>query len=285
MSENQSRSVNDLSKYDMMTTEELEEILRLDAEAPERQESDTETLINVMEVLAKRKKNIGRTENTAQRAYESFQKNYLPEIEDNINAHNRKGTKKKKPLCWLRGLSVAAAVLVVVFLGSVTAKAFGYDIWEAVVQWTQDTFHFGDGRQNSDGPGTDGDLEHASLQEVLVNAGIAEPLVPTWIPDGYQLTDIRVDESPLQDVYRAQYIFGKKELMITVRNHLNSDPQYVEQSDDHVEIYEVNGIEYYLLANNERIRAVWINSSFECYILGDLTIEELKQMIDSIEKG
>ena len=35
MSENQNRGIGELSTYDAMTTEELEEILRLDAQAPE----------------------------------------------------------------------------------------------------------------------------------------------------------------------------------------------------------------------------------------------------------
>ena len=70
-----------------------------------------------------------------------------------------------------------------------------------------------------------------------------------------------------------------------MRNYLDDNPQYVEKSEDLIEIYAVSGVEYYLLANNERKQAVWIKDSYECYILGDLTIEELKQMIDSIKKG
>ena len=54
MSENQNR--NDYSQYDSMTTEELEEILRLDAEAPQGQAADGELIFYVMEVLAKREK-------------------------------------------------------------------------------------------------------------------------------------------------------------------------------------------------------------------------------------
>ena len=55
MSEKQSRGIGDLSKYDTMTTEELEEILRLDAQAPEEQESDIEKILYIMEVLTERK--------------------------------------------------------------------------------------------------------------------------------------------------------------------------------------------------------------------------------------
>lgn len=285
MSENQNRRISERSEYDKMTTEELEELLRLDAEAPEEQESDTETLLYVMEVLTNRKKHESHTENTAQKAYESFKKHYLPEVEEHAIESEEIILPRAKPLRCLRGLSVAAAVVIVILLGSVTAKAFGYDIWETVVKWTQETFHFGDGGQNDDGPDINNNLPYASIQEALQTGNIDAPLVPTWIPEGYQLSDITIQESPMQDVYNAIYSNGENAIRITVRNHLNSAPQYIEQSDDFAEIYEVNGIEYFLFSNNERVSAAWINSSYECSILGELTIEELKLMIDSIEKG
>lgn len=283
MSENQNGRVRNLWKYDTMTTEELEEILRLDVDALEGQESDTELLLYVMEVLASRKRNTSHTENTAHRAYESFKKNYLPEVEEKIIASEKK-ISAKKPLRWLRSLSAVAAVLVIILLGSVTAKAFGCDIWEAVVQWTQETFHFGSARE-IDGPDTDGDLEFSSLQDALAYAGIEEKLVPTWMPEGYKLVRITVDLTPIQNIYNALYQNGENELVVTVRNHLRSTPQYVEQSEDLLDTYESSGVTYYLLSNNDCTQAVWIKESYECYILGDLTIDELKMMIDSIEKG
>ena len=77
MSENQNRRVVDLSKFDSMTTEELEEVLRLDAQAPEEQESDTEKILYIMEMLTERKRNNGHTGKTALEAYESFKQYYL----------------------------------------------------------------------------------------------------------------------------------------------------------------------------------------------------------------
>lgn len=285
MSDNQNRGINDLLKYDTMTTEELEEILRLDAEAPEGQESDMETLLYVMEVLTNRERNNGRTGNTALEAFESFKKNYMPDIEDDVMMPDREEKPKERSLCWLRSLVAAAAVLVIVLLGSATAKAFGLDIWEAVAKWTQETFHFGDWGQTDDGPGTSDDLNYTSLQDALHKGNIMEPLAPAWVPDGYHLEDVTVDQTPLQIVYNALYVNGEKKIKITVRRHLDSDPQYIEQSEDLVETYEVSGITYYIFSNNQRTQAVWITGSFECYIFGDTTIEEMKLMIDSIGKG
>lgn len=281
MSENQNRGIHELEKYDTMTTEELEEILRSDMDAPEGQELDTEILLYVMEVLANRRKP-GHTGKTAHEALESFKLHYFPEVGKSITSREQTIYMNKKPLRWLRNLSAVAAVLVIIFLGSVTAKAFGVDAWKAVVKWTQETFHFADWGQTDNGPRADGELAFSSLQDALESTGIKEKLVPAWIPDGYQLIKITVNQTPLQDIYNAQYKNGEKELKITVRDYLSKAPEYIEQSDDWVETYESLGVVYHLLSNNNLTQAVWIQGSFECYILGDLTIEELKMMIDSI---
>ena len=91
MSEKENCGIQDFAKYDEMTTEELVEILRLDAEASDDQASDTETLLYVMEVLTKRRMNDGHTGNIAQEAYESFKQHYMPEIdnEDTIPANEK----------------------------------------------------------------------------------------------------------------------------------------------------------------------------------------------------
>ena len=84
MSEKQNCGINDFAKYDSMATEELEMILRLDAEMPEGQESDTDKILYIMEVLAGRNKNTRHAGKTALEAYESFKQNYLPETDNNI---------------------------------------------------------------------------------------------------------------------------------------------------------------------------------------------------------
>ena len=281
MSENQNRGISDLSKYDAMTTEELEEILRLDAQAPEEQESDTDEILYIMEVLTELKRNNGHTGRTALEAYESFKQNYMPENEEPDIRDKKSVTVKNRFPRWLRGLTAAAAVLVILVLGSVTAKAFGMDIWKTVVKWTQETFHFGEwGNANAND-----DLQYTSLQEALDKSKITTSLMPNWFPSGYELVDIIVEYKPLQTSYKAKYSNGEQLLVIIVRDHLDGDPIYAEQSEGLVEEYEVSGITYYLLENNKRTQAVWFVDSYECHILGDLTIEELKLMIDSIEKG
>ena len=277
MSENQNRGINDFSKYDSMVTEELEEILRLDAEMPEGQESDGELLLYIMEVLAERKRNNGHTGKTALEAYESFKQNYMPETDNNnIPVKSKNGCPR-----WIRSLTAAAAVLAILLVGSVTAKAFGFNIWKTVIQWTQETFHFGQWG-NSD---PNSNLSYDSLQDALEEGNVPAWLVPTWFPSGYELSEVKFEQTPLKKKYTAKYINGEDILRITVQDYSDKSPVYVEQSEGLIEQYEASGTTYYLLENNEHTQAVWIVDSYECCITGRVTIDELKTMINSIEKG
>ena len=277
MSENQNRGNVDFAQYDSMATEELEEILRLDAEMPEGQESDTDKILYIMEVLAERKRNNSHTGKTALEAYESFKQNYMPETDNNVIP-----IKIKRPLPrWFRHLAATAAVLAILLTGAVTAKAFGLDVWKAVVQWSQETFHFGE----QGGTDVNNKLPYTSLQDALEKGNVPTWLVPTYIPGGFELTDIDVQTTPLKKTYTARYTYGEKVLVIAVRDHLNRDPAYVEQSEGLVEEYDVFEITYYLFSNQGKSRTAWLYESYECTISGDVTIEELKTMINSIQKG
>ena len=86
MHDSKNNRINDQSKYNVMTTKELEEILRYDAQSIETQETDIDQILCIMKVLTVRSKNSCNTLKTALDAYISFNQNYTPEIEnDNID--------------------------------------------------------------------------------------------------------------------------------------------------------------------------------------------------------
>lgn len=277
----------DFSRFDSMTDGELEAILRSDAQNIEGEESDTEMLLYVMEVLAERNKTTTSTNKSAKEAFETFKQYYMPETDDQ-SAHASELQKRKTvvsiiPL-WLRRMSMVAAVVVVIMLGATTVSAFGGDFWEIVVQWTQETFHLGSANSTETmAPAVDDEREFESLQEVLDLEKITTPLVPTWIPDGYEFLEVRIEESPVQKKYVALYQCGDRQLKIQIKKYLVVDSQQMEQSEDYVEVYEVDGVEYYLIGNYDQMKAVWIIDGYECYISGPFNTEEMKLMIESIK--
>lgn len=281
MSENQDCGIGDFSKYDSMETEALEEILRLDAQSPEGQESDAELLLYVMGVLAdrRRKNNAGPD---VGKAWESFQQNYMPTGEEPEVQPKKPAVRKKAR--WFRGLISAAAVLAVVICTAATADALGFDIWKTVATWAQETFHFSTGEQMESEPTPEEQVDYTSLKDLLAQYNIETNLVPSWIPEGYKLMNIRADETPKQLILLALYGNDSKVIKISVKSYLNGRPEQVEKSAELLEIYEVSGISYYIFENYDQTQAVWTVDTVECYISGELTVEQIKLMIDSIGK-
>jgi hypothetical protein len=277
MSDNLNR---DFSKYETMETDELEEILRLDAETPEGVETDTELVLFILEVLAKRKNTTNLTGNTAQKAWESFEQNYMPE-------KSRKSATTNRTTPWLRRLTAAAAAVALLIVIPITTKALTLEeVWNIFARWAKETFSFvsGDNTEVSE-PVVDDGLEYDSIQDILKKNGKQFYSVPTWIPDGFALETIKRDVTPAQETYLARYINGDKKFSIRVQNYLGEDFQKVEIEEDYSEIYPSAGVDYYLFENVDQCSAFWVIGTYECIISGDLSIEELKLMIDSIEKG
>ena len=278
MSENLNRSNPDFSKYDSMSIGELEEILRADAQGPERDDSDVDEILYVMEVLAKKRRQNGIAGNTALEAYQEFQQHYLPMTEEGSKPRH------KSNVIPFRRIAAAAASLVLVFSLSITANAFSFrDVWNAVVTWAQETFSFSMGVEVSE-PTPSDTLQYSSLQAVIDEARI-NVVLPSRIPDGYTLSEIIIDESPKQEVYIGVFTNNDKMIKITVQSFLLCRPSQFEKSDELVEVYSQSDIDYYIFCNQNQCQVVWNTQGYECMISGELSIDEIRHMIDSIKGG
>ena len=278
MSENLKRSIPNFSKYDSMSIGELEEILRADAQGPERDDSDVDEILYVMEVLAKKRRQNGIAGKTALEAYQEFQQHYLPMVE------KKSPPRRKSNIIPFRRIAAVAACLVLVFSLSITAKAFSCrDIWNAVVTWAQETFSFSAGVEVSE-PKPEDDVGYDSLSEAISKLKF-DIETPTYIPEGFTLSDIIVDRMPKQVTILAIYLDEDNMIKISVQSFLENHPEQIEMSDELIEIYTASGTEYYIFSNYIQTRIAWIDGSYECYISGNLSLEELKAMIDSIKKG
>lgn len=279
------RTKQDYSKYAAMTSEELARLLRLDSEAPEGNELDIDTLLYITGVLAEREKTSNNTGKTAQEAWMSFQQNYMPEEEE--LAVPAKDTKPVRSHPWVRRGIAAAAAIVLVVLVPLTAKALNWEkIWDAVATWARETFSFvWEWQTDVDSPDTKELRPFDSLQGKMDEMGDDPSVVPTWIPEGFVLKHIDIDESPMQRSYIALYENGNQSIHICVRSYTETDPERMEINENLIEVYTLMGVDYYIFSNYNQILAIWIQDSYECSIAGEITIEEMKKMIDSIPKG
>ena len=267
--------------YDSLPTEELQEILRKHAHGELETEPDTDELYYIMEVLARRREEQDpQAFRSDEEALADFRKNYMPK--------EKSAVRPKVIRFPNRLLKTVAAVLVAVLIlavgTSITAEAFQIDIWGKFATWTKEIFQFTDIPQGTTAanPEKDYNAELKSLQDALNDEGIKEKLVPTWMPEGYNNTDLKTISTPRVRNISAVYEKNGSELVINIRQTIGVPAHQVEKNDDLLETYVVDGMEYYIFSNTETLQAAWSIGEFECIITGKITLEEMKMMIDSI---
>ena len=276
----------DFSMYDAMDDEQLRQILRDDASNTEGEDTDMELLLHIMEVLARRRREANQ-DITPEEALDRFNKKYT--YTDNSLISEERPAKKKAIgfSRWQRWVATIAAVLILVFGSALTAQALGFDIFEIIAKWTKETFHFGSYNQLDETaePNSDNMIPYSQLQDAMNECNIDAFRAPCWLPDGYSETDVKIGESPLQRTITAKYENGDKSIRFRIADYLSSYPEQIEQSDELIECYTHNGMDFYIFNNIEQLRAVWVYENYERFIMGPLTLEEIKGIIDSIGKG
>ena len=279
MSEMEKRE--EIFRYDSMSTEELQEILRKHAHGELDTEPDTQELFEIMEVVSVRRQKLEPQAFRAdEEAYAEFCEHYMPK-ED-------KETPPKVIKFPKRVLKTVAAVLAVVLIlavgTTVTAEALHIDIWGKFASWTKDIFQFTDLPQGTTAanPEEEYNAELKSLQDVMDQFKISEKLAPTWMPEGYKSKDLKVVNTPRALNINAVYEKEDEMLIIKIRQMIGVPANQVEKNDDLLEVYVVDGVEYYIFSNTETLQAAWSLGEFECIITGEITLEEMKMMIDSI---
>lgn len=281
MSEMNSRE--SYTRYDEMTTDQLREILRKHAHGELEKEPDTEELFYIMEVLAdKESTNPAKQIQSTEEAYATFVKHYAPEMaeEKPILFPKRDASAAR----WMKRVAVVAIVCVALTTAAVSAKAFAPDFWNQVACWTREFFHFEDVTDGTEGqePDIENNAELDSLRDALDQyAGLQESM-PSWIPEGYICTSITVKETPKALAISAIYEKDGEQIIIKIRQEFGSPPVQIEKNEDLIEIYTVDGVDYYIFSNYETTQTAWVVGEFECIISGKITLEEMKRIIDSI---
>ena len=125
-------------------------------------------------------------------------------------------------------------------------------------------------------------VELDSLRHALEQHGIMETLVPNWIPEGYRCVSVNAKETPKAMRISAMYEKDGVYLIIEIRQIVSDEPHQIEKSENLIETYSADGVDYYIFSNNESLQTAWIMGEYECLIIGELTVNDMKRVIDSI---
>ena len=275
---------------EQLSTEQLEDILRADL-ASEDQEND-EAVFHILEVLEKREKEnpTGRLPDTDQ-AWKEFQQYYnIPEgegqslypVRSDPESQSAPTSTKRSRRFRPRKILIVAAVLVLMFGSMLTAQAAGVDVFGAIGRWTEEKFHFEIAPTSADGT-TD-----YTFREVSTERGFSKNLIPTWYPEGFEAFE--PEDNSIEDYVNSvycQYINKEENRSYLAMVSQYYDPSSIESTvyekdETEIEIYEHDGKNFYIMSNLDSETATWSDGTFKIDIVGQLTVDEIKQIIDSI---
>ena len=279
----------DRAELEQMSTEELNDIL--DASIEQGARISTDTVMLVLEVLEARAEDVQTPE--LDTAWETIKNEYLPQAvervskngheTDNRNEHTIEPLRQKHiPFAKVAG--IAAAVLIIICAaGNLIPSAEGTNLWTTFVEWTKETFGFGEKVSEWDKNEIPDQLKE--LQNSLLEYEITEvELLPHFIPSGYQMVSTVVDDRDDVTVFLCQLQNGGDVIVLQYRFWKEKDSSAESQRDpDNQEEYlGANGQSYYLAENEGLYNATWIKGNIECAILNVSSREELIMILESI---
>lgn len=270
---------------DRLSIPELEGLIRNDFLASHGR-TDPEFVAAAMEVIARRKAE-GSPQADVDAAWETFQtrmKQKYGQQEDAPELPPSAGQAPERPKKrrWLRpAVAAAAVVAILVCLSLVPVQ--GTSLLGTLVGWTDDTASLLPG-ENSDKNIFFNDIMYQRVVETI-STYTDQPILPTWYPEGSSI--IRVEENSVNNGYSIIIIFSldgnEFSLSIGLYDDAASLPTHqYEKNEGSVEEYYSNGIPHYIMGNMEQNSAVWRTGTTECSIQGFLSVDEIRQMIDSI---
>lgn len=283
------------SKYDDYSVDELKAALNAIFDSTDEfSDSQVEEVDKIMAVLTK--KNPLPHRYTAEESWKIFQETYSEELSrigirntEEVMEEETEATAVKLPGAVMvktpeeaapiqkRGYRkllhtalVAAAVIAAMVIITVSAAAAGINIWKWVQVRGEGTVRF-----------VAEDALSKDIPAALKQAGVEVPLFPTWIPEGFLLYDqqIRLDDSIH---INSTYAYKDRIIAIIIRSLDSDSSKTIEIEDEEPYEYNHNGITHYITANYGQPVAYWVNNGYLVKVSGDVTTEELEQIIDSI---
>lgn len=198
--------------------------------------------------------------------------------------YDQQSNPSPKQTSWV--LKAASILLVVgVLLFAIPQAANAETFWEMLSRWTDSVFEFFVPGDNDDKqPEYAFKTDNPGLQEIynsVVELGITEPVVPMWVPQEYVLEELFVLEEPSESSVCAIMKDHENELIISIAVQSAHAPLNHMKDTQNVEVLERDGIEHYIISNNEQVIATWATKNIECSVVMDCQ-EDIYRILNSV---
>lgn len=257
--------------WQQMPVEELDQLLQAELE---KEHPNEEVVLPILRELEEREKD-HPVEKTPE----------VLAISDQLSKYEATSTQSKYRRGWIAGIAALAAVACIVVLAlprTVGAESF----LNVLFRWTGSVFEFVDPDKSESQPkvNTEFTTDNPGLQELydkITALGVAESVVPMWLPEGFELTELK--EIPMAGGSKVFCKFenGNAAVLITYRISTDISPK-VEKEDSPVAVYDYADISHFVLENDANISVTWTVDGVECLLNANIAKEDLYTVIKSI---
>ena len=216
----------------------------------------------------------------AEKAFKEFKEKLTPALPapkvDVISVN----TARRRP--YKRAIITVAATIALIFTIMIGAQAAGLDVFGNLARWTDEVFHFvslsSRNVQNSE--------YQIAFQQTLEDYGLPKELAPSWFPEGFHADGPEVWSDDSSQVVQLSLAHEDgRSFFVSVEHYTNEQDIIAaayQKDTTPVEEYIQNGRRFYILSNINSTSAVWTDGNLVETIMGRLSVEEIKTIIDSI---
>ena len=283
------------TKYDNYSVDELKAALKnYFFFSGEFSEADMEEMNQIMAVLD-RKEPISSLY-TAEESLMRFQETYDEEL-SSLGVRKTEEVIEEKPAAELEPVSsiseaapvrpvrrrrlirialVAVAVVMILFAAAATASALGVNLFGWIPKWNDEVLGFGE----NESPEPNELHDSSPIVVTLAQLGIDEPLYPHWMPEGFRFDVSAIQTEPL--LLHEGYCNGDRYLTISIQPSSWGNSIVFQKDATPLVEYIKNNTIHYVFSDEDQLTASWHTDDYIVFITGNISIEEMERIIDSI---
>lgn len=257
--------------WQQMPTQELDQILQAELE---KEHPNEEVVLPILHELEEREKN--RPVEKSPEVLEILEKLKEYETSSKQSIHKRR---------WIAGVAAVAAAACIVVMAlprSVGAESF----FDVLFRWTSSVFEFFEPDKGESYPNMQGDFvtDHPGLQQLydkVTEMGVTKQVVPTWLPDGFELTELKMAPAPNGSKVHGRFENDSDTIFVTYLISTDITTEF-EKEDVAVEVYDYADVSHFIIDNGENISVTWIVDGVDCSVATDIPKDDVYKVIKSI---
>ncbi len=240
-----------------------------------KEEPNQEVVLGILRVIQER-----------EMEYPTQVTNQVQDAWDRYREKTDRPKKSNRKRMWFARAAAAVAVIGTVIL-ALPRTVGAESLWDVLVRWTESVFEFFDPEQETTDPAVAHTFQtdHPGLQQVydkVTELGATEPVVPMWLPEGFELTELKTVQ--MYDGNRVSAFFCSRDryIILSYRVYTKTITSEYRKEENGVEEYEVSNISHFVMDNGENISVTWTVDGVECSVNTGIEREEVYKLIDSI---